>query len=189
MSDLRFSVLATSLLLVSGTAYSETASSSDAHTLGNIDVTASSVDEHDASMTTEGSERYGTTATNPATRMVLSPRETPQSVSVITRQQMDDFNLDSVAEVMQRTPGVTVKSQDTERQQLFARGFEITNFLYDGMPSTRIDTLGKQAALSDTFIYDRIEVLRGASGLLNGIGNPSATVNLVRKKPTRDFTG
>lgn len=189
MSDFRFSVLATSLILASGTAYSETASSSDAHTLGNIDVTASSVDEHDASMTTEGTERYGTAATDTATRMVLSPRETPQSVSVITRQQMDDFNLDSVAEVMQRTPGVTVKTQDTERQQLFARGFEITNFLYDGMPSTRIDTLGKQAALSDTFIYDRIEVLRGASGLLNGIGNPSATVNLVRKKPTRDFTG
>lgn len=189
MSDLRFSVLATSLILVSGTAYSETTTNDSPHTLGNIDVTASSVDEHDASMTTEGTERYGTTATDTATRMVLSPRETPQSVSVITRQQMDDFNLNSVAEVMQRTPGVTVKSQDTERQQLFARGFEITNFLYDGMPSTRIDTLGKQAALSDTFIYDRIEVLRGASGLLNGIGNPSATVNLVRKKPTRDFSG
>ena len=190
MSYFRFSVLTTSLMLAAGAAYSETTTSnSDAHTLGNIDVTASSVDEHDASMTTESTERYGTTATDTATRMVLSPRETPQSVSVITRQQMDDFNLDSVAEVMQRTPGVTVKTQDTERQQLFARGFEITNFLYDGMPSTRIDTLGKQAALSDTFIYDRIEVLRGASGLLNGIGNPSATVNLVRKKPTRDFTG
>ena len=102
MSYFRFSVLTTSLMLAAGAAYSETTTSnSDAHTLGNIDVTASSVDEHDASMTTESTERYGTTATDTATRMVLSPRETPQSVSVITRQQMDDFNLDSVAEVMQ----------------------------------------------------------------------------------------
>src|SRR5690606_59404 len=34
---------------------------------------------------------------------------------------------------------------------------------------------------------DRIEVIRGAAGLLQGSGNPSATVNLVRKKPTHEF--
>ena len=187
MLDFRFSALA-SLMLASGAAYSDTTTDSEAHTLGNIHVTTSGMDKHDASMTTEGTDRYGTNATNTATRMVLSPRETPQSVSVITRQQMDDFNLNSVADVMRRTPGVTVKTQDTERLQLSARGFDITNFLYDGIPSTRAGQ-AKQAVLSDTFIYDRIEVLRGASGLLNGIGEPSATVNLVRKKPTRDFTG
>nr|CAL17934.1 Ferripyoverdine receptor precursor [Alcanivorax borkumensis SK2] len=187
MFDLRFSTLA-SLMLASGAAYSDTITDSEAHTLGDIHVSTSGMDKHDASMTTEGTDRYGTNATNTATRMVLSPRETPQSVSVITRQQMDDFNLNSVADVMRRTPGVTVKTLDTERLQLSARGFDITNFLYDGIPSTRAGQ-AKQAVLSDTFIYDRIEVLRGASGLLNGIGEPSATVNLVRKKPTRDFTG
>lgn len=195
MSGFRYSLLAASVMLASSqTLLADTDNNENTrqgNTLGTIDVQgeASSVDSYDASMTTEGSGRYGTDATNTATRMVLSPKETPQSVSVISREQMDNFNLDSVAEVMQRTPGVTVNAQDTERLQFFARGFEITNFLYDGMPSTRIDTLGKQAALSDTFIYDRIEVLRGASGLLNGIGNPSATINLVRKKPTREFSG
>lgn len=190
MYHFRLSLLTTGILLAAGQLQAEDLTSSDtAHSLEQIQVKSSTVADHDASMTSEGSERYGSRATNTATRMVLSPRETPQSVSVISRQQMDDFNLDSVAEVMQRTPGVSVKAQDTERLQLFARGFEITNFLYDGMPSTRISSLGKQAALSDTIIYDRIEVLRGATGLLNGIGNPSATVNLVRKKPTRDFSG
>ena len=168
MFDLRFSALA-SLMMASGAAYSDTITDSEAHTLGDIHVSTRGMDKHDASMTTEGTDRYGTNATNTATRMVLSPRETPQSVSVLTRQQMDDFNLNSVADVMRRTPGVTVKTLDTERLQLSARGFDITNFLYDGIPSTRAGQ-AKQAVLSDTFIYDRIEVLRGASGLLNGIG-------------------
>ena len=65
-------------------------------------------------MITEGSGSYTSGASNTATRMVLSPRETPQSVTVITREQMEDFDLNSVAEVMQRTPGVTVNAQDTE---------------------------------------------------------------------------
>ncbi len=190
MYHFRLSLLTSGILVAAGQLHAEPATPTDtAHSLEQVEVETRSINDRDASMTSEGSERYGTRASDTATRMVLSPRETPQSVSVISRQQMDDFNLDSVAEVMQRTPGVTVNAQDTERLQLFARGFEITNFLYDGMPSTRISTLGKQAALSDTIIYDRIEVLRGASGLLNGIGNPSATVNLVRKKPTRDFSG
>ena len=191
MSTFRLSRLSACLLLAaSPSLYAETSQSNPPRSLETIDVTAApSGGDYDAGMTTEGRDSYTTDATNTATRMVLSPRETPQSVTVITREQMEDFGLNSVAEVMQRTPGVTVNAQDTERLQFFARGFEITNFLYDGMPSMRNSSLGKQAAQADTFIYDRVEVLRGASGLLHGIGNPSATINLVRKKPTRDFSG
>ncbi len=191
MSTFRLSRLSACLLLAaSPPLYAETSQSHPPRSLETIDVTAApSGGDYDAGMTTEGRDSYTTDATNTATRMVLSPRETPQSVTVITREQMEDFGLNSVAEVMQRTPGVTVNAQDTERLQFFARGFEITNFLYDGMPSMRNSSLGKQAAQADTFIYDRVEVLRGASGLLHGIGNPSATINLVRKKPTRDFSG
>ncbi|MFT6488511.1 MAG: outer membrane receptor for ferric coprogen and ferric-rhodotorulic acid [Alcanivorax sp.] len=191
MSTFRLSRLSACLLLAaSPPLYAETSQSNPPRSLETIDVTAApSGGDYDAGMTTEGKDSYTTDATNTATRMVLSPRETPQSVTVITREQMEDFGLNSVAEVMQRTPGVTVNAQDTERLQFFARGFEITNFLYDGMPSMRNSSLGKQAAQADTFIYDRVEVLRGASGLLHGIGNPSATINLVRKKPTRDFSG
>lgn len=42
-------------------------------------------------------------------------------------------------------------------------------------------------AILDTAIYDRVEVIRGATGLMTGAGNPSATVNMVRKRPTREF--
>ncbi|KAG1249721.1 hypothetical protein G6F66_015434 [Rhizopus arrhizus] len=38
-------------------------------------------------------------------------------------------------------------------------------------------------------MYDHIEVLRGAAGMMTGAGNPSGTINLVRKKPGREFAG
>jgi len=190
MSALRFSRLSLCLILAGSPALHAAGDDAEnSHELDTIDVVGASVDGYDAGMTTEGSGSYTSGASNTATRMVLSPRETPQSVTVITREQMEDFGLNSLAEVMQRTPGVTVNTQDTERLTFSARGFDITNFLYDGMPSMRSSTLGKQSAHADTFIYDRVEVLRGASGLLHGIGNPSATINLVRKKPTREFAG
>ncbi len=190
MSAFRFSRLSLCLILAGSPALHAAGDDAEnSHELDTIDVVGASVDGYDAGMTTEGSGSYTSGASNTATRMVLSPRETPQSVTVITREQMEDFGLNSLAEVMQRTPGVTVNTQDTERLTFSARGFDITNFLYDGMPSMRSSTLGKQSAHADTFIYDRVEVLRGASGLLHGIGNPSATINLVRKKPTREFAG
>ncbi|WP_109512717.1 TonB-dependent siderophore receptor [Pseudomonas ovata] len=139
---------------------------------------------------TEGSGSYtpGTIAT--ATRLVLSPRETPQSITVVTRQHMDDFGLNSVDDVMRHTPGITVSAFDTERSNYYARGFSINNFQYDGIPSTaRNVAYSAGNTLSDMAIYDRVEVLKGATGLLTGAGSLGATINLVRKKPTADFQG
>lgn len=139
---------------------------------------------------TEGSGSYtpGTIAT--ATRLVLSPRETPQSITVVTRQHMDDFGLNNVDDVMRHTPGITVSAFDTERSNYYARGFSINNFQYDGIPSTaRNVAYSAGNTLSDMAIYDRVEVLKGATGLLTGAGSLGATINLVRKKPTAEFQG
>jgi len=119
---------------------------------------------------------------------VLTPKETPQSVSVITRKHMDDFGLNNVDDVMRHTPGITVSAFDTERSNYYARGFSINNFQYDGIPSTaRNVAYSAGNTLSDMAIYDRVEVLKGATGLLTGAGSLGATINLVRKKPTREF--
>ena len=139
---------------------------------------------------TEGTGSYtpGTIATS--TRLVLTPKETPQSVSVVTRQHMDDFGLNNVDDVMRHTPGITVSAFDTERTNYYARGFSINNFQYDGIPSTaRNVAYSAGNTLSDMAIYDRVEVLKGATGLLTGAGSLGATINLVRKKPTADFQG
>ena len=139
---------------------------------------------------TEGSGSYTPGAIATATRLVLTPRETPQSISVITRQHMDDFALDNVDDVMRHTPGITVSAYDTDRTNYYSRGFSINNFQYDGIPSAvRNVAYSAGNTLSDMAIYDRIEVLKGASGLLSGAGSLGGTINLVRKKPTSDFHG
>ena len=138
---------------------------------------------------TENSGIYTPGSIATATRLVLKPRETPQTISVITRQEMDDFNLNSIDDVMRHTPGVSVVTYDSERTEYYSRGFAIQNFQYDGIPMRRDSGYSAGNTLSNTAIYDRIEVLKGATGLLTGVGDPGATINLIRKKPTQDFQG
>ena len=122
-----------------------------------------------------------------ATRMGLSLRETPQSVSVVTRQLMDDMALTAVPDVLEKTPGITVGRNDSERYTFYSRGFTIENFQFDGVPNTMDSANQYTTSLADSAIYERVEVVKGATGLLTGAGNPSAVVNLVRKKPTKEF--
>lgn len=138
---------------------------------------------------TEGSGAYTPGSIATATRLVLTPRQTPQSISVIGRQEMDDFGLTGIDDVMRVTPGISIVTYDSERTEYYARGFAIQNFQYDGIPMQRDSAFSAGNTLSDTAIYDRIEVLKGATGLLTGIGDPGATINLIRKKPTREFKG
>lgn len=125
-----------------------------------------------------------------ATRLALSLRETPQSVSVITRQRMDDQGMDSMSEVLEQTPGLSVQNIGASRYTVYSRGYAIDNYQFDGI-ATSIDVVTQNIpqAETDLVIYDRVEVLRGAAGLLVGAGDPSGTINLVRKKPSRDFQG
>lgn len=134
------------------------------------------------SIVSEGRESYRVPLTSTATRLDLAPRETPQSVSTVTRAQIDDFNLDTTNDVLESTPGDTVERLETDRTYYTARGFEILNFQVDGLrvPMPYNNVHGDM----DTAIHDRVEVVRGAAGLMSGSGNPAATVNFVRKRPT-----
>ncbi len=156
----------------------------------SVDLGATMITSNQLGTITEDSGSYtpGTIAT--ATRLVLTPRETPQSITVVTRQNMDDFGLNNIDDVMRHTPGITVSAYDTDRNNYYARGFSINNFQYDGIPSTARN-VGYSAGntLSDMAIYDRVEVLKGATGLLTGAGSLGATINLIRKKPTHEFKG
>ncbi|QWP79448.1 TonB-dependent siderophore receptor [Lysobacter sp. K5869] len=160
------------------------AASADPTDLDTVEVVANQL-----GTVTEGSGSYtpGTIAT--ATRLVLTPRQTPQSISVIGRQEMDDFGLTGIDDVMRVTPGISIVTYDSERTEYYARGFSVQNFQYDGIPMQRDSAYSAGNTLSDTAIYDRIEVLKGATGLLTGVGDPGATINLIRKKPTRQFQG
>ncbi|MET1080704.1 MAG: TonB-dependent siderophore receptor [Pseudomonas sp.] len=152
-----------------------------------LQLDAVSVTDHQLTEITEGSGSYTTGATRSATKLALSPRETPQSVTVITRQMMDDQGISSLSDALSKTPGITVTNLDTNRATFKSRGFDIDNVQVDGIPAAT--RFGNSLDQTDLVIFDRVEVLKGANGLLSGFGSPAATINLVRKRPTSELSG
>ncbi|WP_454280077.1 TonB-dependent siderophore receptor [Sphingomonas sp. Marseille-Q8236] len=135
--------------------------------------------------TTEASRSYASPVTTTALRMPTTLKETPQSVTIITRQRIEDQNLTEITQALAQTVGVTFNasgSPDSDSSVLYSRGFAVSNWQVDGI--ARPTAYGFGDSYADLAIYDRAELIRGASGLLNGSGNPAATVNLVRKRAT-----
>ncbi|WP_314104676.1 TonB-dependent siderophore receptor [uncultured Stenotrophomonas sp.] len=122
-------------------------------------------------------------APSSTTRLPISLQETPQSSTVLGLGRLQDEALFSINDVLRNVTGVSVSFYDTQRPLYYARGFAITDFQVDGIPTYS----GSTNQEYDTAFYDRIEVIRGANGLLSGAGIPSATVNLLRKRPGKDF--
>jgi len=129
----------------------------------------------------ERAEGYSVRRTSAGTRFDLAPREIPQSVSIISHQRIEDQNLDDIIDVLANTTGVTSTQSDSERTEFYARGFYIDNYQFDGLPTTMVQNWSYGDSGLDLALYDRVEVVRGATGLLTGAGNPSASVNLIRK--------
>jgi len=127
---------------------------------------------------------YDVESQRTAFRIPLSQKETPQSVSVVTRAQIEDFQLNDVNALLTTVPGVSVLAAETDRVYYSARGFDIQTFQIDGVGLPF--AFGIQTGSLDTAIYDRIEVVRGAPGLLSSTGNPSAVINFIRKRPHTD---
>jgi outer membrane receptor for ferric coprogen and ferric-rhodotorulic acid len=150
-------------------------------TLGTVNVRATAP----ASATTETSGSYAAGLVT-GYKGLQSLRDIPQPVTVLTRQWLDEQSLPDLHAALQNTPGVTVEHIDSERIAYYARGYQIDSVQIDGLNVN-------QVASASTFIQpdmamlDRVEVLRGATGLLRGAGSPSAMVNMVRKRPTAQF--
>ncbi|THF62953.1 TonB-dependent siderophore receptor [Pseudothauera nasutitermitis] len=133
--------------------------------------------------TTEGTGSYTTWSTSSSTRLNLTPQETPQSVTVMTRQRMDDQRLNSLNDVLDAAVGVTMKplGHGADGPQMWARGSSITNFQIDGVPVSS----SMSNYLQSTAMYDRVEIVKGATGIMSGLGTPAATINMIRKRPTK----
>lgn len=154
---------------------------SEAATLPVVTVTGATA----AVGTTEGTQSYTTGSMSTATRLNLSMRETPQSVTVVTRQRIQDQNLATVNDVVQTATGLTFRRFGPERASFYSRGMYVDNIMYDGLPvGLDSSNLSQDLLATDMAIYDRVEIVRGATGLVQGAGNPSAAINLVRKRPT-----
>lgn len=132
---------------------------------------------------TDGTGSYTSPAVTVAGKAPLALKEIPNSVSVLTRQQMDDMNLVTTWDAFTQITGAQAIANDSLQGQYYARGNSL-NVQFDGAPS--LYPLNGNAQF-DLAIYDRVEVQRGPAGVLQGSGNFSGTVNLVKKRPKTDF--
>lgn len=139
-----------------------------------------------AEQSSEQTKAYNVKNSSSATKLNIEAKETPQTINVVTRQQIEDFGLTSTRDVLKNTPGVTVSNQETERTTYMARGFEISNILTDGV-GFPLSGYNYNNTNPDTYFYDRVEVVKGADSLTNAFGDPSATINNIRKRPTQEF--
>ncbi|MBH4152426.1 TonB-dependent siderophore receptor [Pseudomonas aeruginosa] len=135
--------------------------------------------------TTENSGSYASPAVSIG-KGNKSIKEIPQSVTVVTQKRMQDQNMSTVSDVLANAPGVTSIPMFGTGEQYYSRGFFIENFQYDGVPLERQSYARGSDFSGQTAIFDRVEILRGAQGLLEGGGNPSGSVNFVRKRPTAE---
>ena len=154
---------------------------------GALELGATNISAQPPGGISEDSGSYTIGSTSSATGLPLSLRETPQSVSVITRQLMDDQGSSNIADALRRVPGISVQNYDSERWEFSSRGLPISNFQYDGVNTDYDGVYDYGTSSTDLAPYDRVEIIKGATGLMTGAGDPSATVNLIRKRPTKVF--
>lgn len=165
---LRFGV---ALFALAGLAHAQTAPDNTPVVLEKFDVTAKR--EH---RTSKG-----------ATNLPLTIKDTPQSISTIDQEVMRDFATTGTNDALRLGTGLTVDAWETNRTSYSSRGFDIMLTQVDGLGMT--NDWGLVVGQEDTYLFDRIELIRGANGLLTGVGNASGTINYVRKRPTNHDGG
>lgn len=133
--------------------------------------------------TTEGSGSYAARTSTVAAKTEQSIKETPRSVSVLTRERLDDQNLTTIQGALKYVTGVESIDYGDGTAYFKARGNQL-GVEFDGVSIVS----GLQYLQQfDLAMYDRVEVIRGPSGVMDGAGDPGGTVNLVRKRPQDTF--
>ncbi|HHE5968821.1 ferric-rhodotorulic acid/ferric-coprogen receptor FhuE [Citrobacter braakii] len=146
--------------------------------------------EGSAPATSSEEQDYSVKSTTAGTKMQMTQRDIPQSVIIISQQRMEDQQLQTLGDVMDNTLGISRSQADSDRSSYYSRGFQIDNYMVDGIPTYFESRWNLGDALSDTALFERVEVVRGANGLMTGTGNPSASINMIRKHASsREFTG
>ncbi|MEE0900054.1 MAG: TonB-dependent receptor plug domain-containing protein, partial [Bacteroidales bacterium] len=105
-------------------------------------------------------------------------RQIPQSVSVVNTERIKEMNITTIDQAMQQVTGVTTISNDNMRSQYKSRGYSMS-IMTDGLPAYNSLAVSQQFDLS---FFEQIEVLRGVSGILQGVPDGQSlggVINLV----------
>lgn len=130
----------------------------------------------------DGANPYLVSSASTATKTDTPLMETPQSISVVTRERMVIQGAQTVSDGLSYTAGVhsNVSGDNPTDNTLMVRGFQQinTNAYTDGLRNNQTGYFSPEP-----FGMDRIEVLKGPSSVLYGQGSPGGTINFVSKRP------
>ena len=142
--------------------------------LGDIQLQISSVV---GTVTVTESSTYLTTATNSATRTATPLLNLPQSIAVVTQEQIHDQLMMSIADVVRYIPGITAHQGENNRDQVIIRGNSSSaDFFLNGV---RDDV----QYFRDLYNLDRVEALKGSNAMTFGRGGGGGVINRVTKEP------
>ncbi len=182
LTTFKLSIIAGLVLSANTVSAEENNKSEQLDTVQVIEQNATTLSEQDKSLTIS--------AMKTTTGLTLSPKETPQSVSVVTKSHLDERSVNTMEEALKTTTGINVIGESGYfRYQ--SRGFYIDQIEEDGISSTvrgsAANVFRDPQSMTDLAIYDHIEVVRGATGLTQANSEPGGTINAVRKRPTSEF--
>lgn len=133
-------------------------------------------------------EGYRATHSATATKTDTPLIETPQSISILTRDRLEAQDADTLGQALRYTAGATGESygfDDRGYEFVQIRGFDATTFR-DGLPVKNLNYSGFDFR---TYAAERIEILRGPASVLYGQSTPGGLVNYVTKRPLTESLG
>ncbi|MDI1309927.1 MAG: TonB-dependent siderophore receptor [Methylotenera sp.] len=158
------------ILMASPTSVLAETSTSNTIELQEVAVTAPAISD------TQSVNGYNAKRSTTATKTDTELRDVPQSISVVTQDQIKDQSVQSIADAVRYVPGVQAAQGEGNRDALIFRGNQTTgDFFLDGV---RDDV----QTYRDVYNTDRIEVLKGPNGMIFGRGGAGGAINRVSKE-------
>ena len=126
------------------------------------------------------------TKTLSATKTSAELVKTPQSVSVITRDQMKALDATSVSQALRYTAGTFTeyRGASNRNDEVFVRGFSYVPKFLDGLSFGA--TASSQTGTVDPWLLERVELVRGPASVLFGQVNPGGLISMTSKRPTSE---
>lgn len=138
----------------------------------------------------DGQKSYAAKRSFSATKSNLSLLETPRTINVITRAQMDDMGVQSITEALRYTPGVVLQYSNTDSRYdwMTVRGFTPPTRYLDGL-RLPFGANGYSQARIDPYLLQRVEILKGPASSQYGQSSPGGMLAMTSKLPTETKRG
>lgn len=153
---------------------------SEATSLPTLTVEGNALYDTDSSEELTG---YNVEAATVGTKTPATLKDIPQSITVLTNDYIEDRGFVHLDDAAKATPGLRTLTNDSGRSSIYSRGYEYDDALIDGLTAPISSKFGSLPSLS---AFDRIEIMRGPSGLFSSTSELGGIINLVRKRGTED---